>query len=137
MVSRPLVSAHITLGSCPSRVRRKAEMAETDVARPVAWVPRPLPLSDFVGVNEKLTAEHGKDLYLREHANRFVVYTSGTVCGCSSCLDELDKFLEPSEALARFMVLCQDCGNKRCPKAAHHENGCTGSNEPGQPGSIY
>lgn len=29
------------------------------------------------------------------------------------------------------------CGNKRCPCAAHHDNVCTGSNEPGQPGSLY
>lgn len=35
------------------------------------------------------------------------------------------------------MMLCSTCGNKRCPKAANHENACTGSNEPGQPGSNY
>lgn len=36
-----------------------------------------------------------------------------------------------------FMVVCSECGNKRCPKASWHENACTGSNEPGQPGSAY
>lgn len=35
------------------------------------------------------------------------------------------------------MNLCPECGNKRCPGAANHENECTGSNEPGQPGSLY
>lgn len=35
------------------------------------------------------------------------------------------------------MVLCPDCGNKRCPKASDHALACTGSNEPGQPGSVY
>jgi hypothetical protein len=35
------------------------------------------------------------------------------------------------------MVLCPDCGNKRCPKANNHRNACTNSNEPGQPGSVY
>ena len=35
------------------------------------------------------------------------------------------------------MILCPECGNKRCPKATHHELPCTNSNEPGQPGSIY
>ncbi|MGL4649946.1 MAG: hypothetical protein ACRC1H_11100 [Caldilineaceae bacterium] len=35
------------------------------------------------------------------------------------------------------MALCPDCGNKRCPKANDHRNVCTGSNEPGQPGSAY
>jgi hypothetical protein len=29
------------------------------------------------------------------------------------------------------------CGNKHCPKASNHQLECTGSNESGQPGSIY
>jgi hypothetical protein len=37
----------------------------------------------------------------------------------------------------QFMLLCQTCGNKRCPHASDHELACTGSNDPGQPGSIY
>lgn len=35
-----------------------------------------------------------------------------------------------------FMV-CKTCGCKRCPKATDCALDCTGSNEPGQPGSIY
>ena len=35
------------------------------------------------------------------------------------------------------MVLCPDCGNKRCPKANDHRNACTESNATGQPGSAY
>ena len=35
------------------------------------------------------------------------------------------------------MTLCPTCGNKRCPAASDHRLGCTGSNEPGQPGSVY
>jgi hypothetical protein len=35
------------------------------------------------------------------------------------------------------MILCPDCGNKRCPHATNHNNPCTNSNEPGQPGSRY
>jgi hypothetical protein len=35
------------------------------------------------------------------------------------------------------MILCPDCGNKRCPRATNHNNPCTNSNEPGQPGSRY
>ena len=37
----------------------------------------------------------------------------------------------------RRMRLCPICGNKRCPKASDHDLACTGSNEPGQPGSSY
>jgi hypothetical protein len=35
------------------------------------------------------------------------------------------------------MILCAQCGNKRCPHAADHRLACTNSNEPGQPGSNY
>ena len=35
------------------------------------------------------------------------------------------------------MALCPQCGNKRCPRATHHDNACTGSNEPGQRGSSW
>ena len=37
----------------------------------------------------------------------------------------------------RRMCLCPTCGNKRCPRATSHDNACTDSNEPGQPGSNY
>lgn len=51
-------------------------------------------------------------------------------CCCHRCLRE--------HGLVRvFMVLCPECGNKRCPKASDHNLACTGSNEPGQPGSVY
>jgi hypothetical protein len=50
---------------------------------------------------------------------------------CGRCIDcRGDRPLGP-------MVLCPECGNKRCPKASHHGNDCTGSNEPGQEGSVY
>ena len=35
------------------------------------------------------------------------------------------------------MILCETCGNKRCPHASSKENACTNSNDPGQPGSKY
>lgn len=35
------------------------------------------------------------------------------------------------------MILCPECGNKRCPRAIDHRLECTNSNEPGQPGSRY
>lgn len=50
-------------------------------------------------------------------------------CGCVPCLGPL--------ASASRMVLCPTCGNKRCPRANDHRHACTGSNEPGQPGSAY
>ncbi len=36
-----------------------------------------------------------------------------------------------------LMILCPTCDNKRCPKATDHRLACSGSNEPGQVGSVY
>jgi hypothetical protein len=49
----------------------------------------------------------------------------------------LDAESEFEAVLGRRFVVCPDCGNKRCPKATYHDNACTKSNEPGQPGSRY
>jgi hypothetical protein len=50
-------------------------------------------------------------------------------CHCQTC--------RPITITDMRMVLCPKCGNKRCPHANDHHNACTGSNEPGQPGSAY
>jgi DNA-directed RNA polymerase subunit RPC12/RpoP len=50
---------------------------------------------------------------------------------CHSCFKIAGGFM-----LDR-MILCPECGNKRCPKASDHQLDCTGSNEPNQPGSVY
>jgi hypothetical protein len=49
---------------------------------------------------------------------------TGLTCGCWSC-----------NPRASWFVVCPECGNKRCPRAASHDNICSGSNEPGQEGS--
>ena len=51
------------------------------------------------------------------------------VCWCHAC--------RPVTFDDMRMVLCPDCGNKRCPKANDHRNACTGSNATGQAGSAY
>lgn len=51
------------------------------------------------------------------------------------CCIRCDKENAP-EKLRRF-IGCKICGCKRCPKASDHRLECTGSNEPGQPGSVY
>jgi hypothetical protein len=56
-------------------------------------------------------------------------------CGCFTCVDEvISKRPYPANLMYPFIV-CQTCGNKRCPRAEHHVNACTGSNEPGQLGA--
>ena len=53
-------------------------------------------------------------------------------CWCLTCRPM--RFEDPYSIR---MARCPTCGNKRCPKANDHRNTCTGSNEPGQPGSAY
>jgi len=58
-------------------------------------------------------------------------------CGqCHKCYKGKPLWTGGPPVLDR-MLLCPECGNKRCPKASDHELQCTGSNEPGQPGSVY
>jgi hypothetical protein len=59
-------------------------------------------------------------------------------CYCRKCLrarDARDASGLPIEATR--MILCRECGNKRCPHASDHNFACTRSNEPGQAGSVY
>ncbi|WP_314421856.1 hypothetical protein [Pseudescherichia vulneris] len=51
------------------------------------------------------------------------------VCWCHAC--------RPVTMTDMRLVVCPECGNKRCPKANDHRNACSGSNEPGQDGSAY
>lgn len=53
-------------------------------------------------------------------------------CWCQQCCKE-----QTGAYHAFQMAVCPDCGNKRCPKASNHLLECSGSNEPGQEGSIY
>lgn len=54
----------------------------------------------------------------------------GSGCWCETCDTA-------ANGLRTKMALCPQCGNKRCPRATHHDNSCTGSNEPGQKGSSW
>lgn len=57
---------------------------------------------------------------------------------CSKHYDADCASLTPLGRIANArMILCSICGNKRCPKATDCGLECTGSNEPGQPGSAY
>lgn len=54
---------------------------------------------------------------------------SASQCWCHKC--------STAPIVEQRMILCPDCGNKRCPKASDHTLACTNSNESGQPGSVY
>lgn len=67
-------------------------------------------------------------------------------CDCLHCTEERvkahpipteHKIFGVIDPRLMHMFLCAICGNKRCPHATDHINPCTGSNEPGQKGSVY
>jgi len=66
-------------------------------------------------------------------------------CGvCYECLYEIDASRDiktnPYGMIGEVwgrMIVCTECGNKRCPKATSHKEQCTKSNDPGQQGSRY
>lgn len=57
--------------------------------------------------------------------------------GPTCCIRCEEAFLGDDYWHKRTFIVCPDCGNKRCPRATHHDNPCTRSNESGQPGSDY
>ena len=58
-------------------------------------------------------------------------------CYCYNCnKDRMDETGRVPYVMTR-MIVCPECGNKRCPHSTDHNLACTGSNDPGQPGSRY
>ena len=58
-------------------------------------------------------------------------------CNCLRCLRERDERIDGFPAETCTMIVCRECGYKRCPRATDHRQDCTHSNRPGQDGSIY
>lgn len=61
-------------------------------------------------------------------------------CQCRQCLrdrDERHPDLPMLPAETSRMIVCEWCENKRCPHATDHRLECSGSNEPGQKGTVY
>jgi hypothetical protein len=66
-----------------------------------------------------------------------VLSTEDCVLGALDGNYDCHRCYKENNALVNKMILCPECGNKRCPRASDHRLDCTGSNEPGQPGSVY
>lgn len=99
-----------------------------EVVKLLKWKPLTLTkeqMEKIVGEAQKLECEH-KD------------------CSCRACWSARNDgraAVTVGSALVNPIgmpfIVCPVCGNKRCPKASDHNNACTGSNEPGQAGSLY
>lgn len=59
------------------------------------------------------------------------------ICDCYRCNKETWPDVIERHQNVWWMICCNICGNKRCPKATDHESECSNSNETGQKGSIY
>jgi Zn finger protein HypA/HybF involved in hydrogenase expression len=58
-------------------------------------------------------------------------------CYCYNCNKDYVPEGQTLPIVMSQMIVCPECGNKRCPHATDHKLDCTNSNEPGQPGSRY
>lgn len=65
------------------------------------------------------------------HLHEAILSLRSPECWCETC------DTDANHGLRSRMSLCPQCGNKRCPRATHHDNSCTGSNEVGQKGSSW
>jgi len=93
--------------------------------KPIAWIDPNDNMSDPFSWNK--TSYHTVPLY-----------TAPQCDGCGNCHACLVGVIENHMPVtSQRMIVCSDCGNKRCPKASNHRHKCTGSNEVGQYGSIY
>lgn len=118
-----------------------------NVARPVWLTKAPWPVdSTMQDQNKALEVLFGENLQVVNKCGKFIVYTAGEVCDCGGCSVELQRVIDTTQGLAfsdtlngpmNRMILCPECGNKRCPRATFHDHQCTGSNDPGQQGSSY
>jgi hypothetical protein len=80
---------------------------------------------DNILSGERLVTDKGYQVSTLEKATEFAKKR----CWCHTC--------RPITLEDMRMVLCPQCGNKRCPRATDHTLECTHSNEAGQVGSIY
>jgi len=99
------------------------------ITGPLAKLSKKRKLIDDRGWNEALDAGLVRTAPLRKGTDNCM--------NCHECLAGHNDSVTGWPTLATKMIVCPQCGNKRCPKASDHQLPCTGSNEPGQPGSIY
>jgi hypothetical protein len=68
------------------------------------------------------------------------IYVVMSCCYCIRCLRNRKVSKEHAPHLpyeSSRMIVCPNCGNKRCPHASDHTYNCTNSNSLNQEGSIF
>ena len=59
-----------------------------------------------------------------------------TKINCCQYCRSLELKDKPMVYIGLCMLICNECGNKRCPKAQDHRYLCSNSNEPNQIGTL-
>ncbi|MGF4045750.1 hypothetical protein ACX800_09885 [Paenarthrobacter nitroguajacolicus] len=122
-------------------------MTDTKIASPVFAVRLPLAL-DVLGKVSDATQTLWGEVYMVQIGQYLVITTEGEVCDCYECSRRVGEVIATSDPTADLstrinnnpvnrMIVCPECGNKRCPRATSHDEECTASNDPGQEGSRY
>lgn len=115
-------------------------MSSEPVSRLVAVFHEPIPVKDMPDLIDSLEAQHGTGLTISAGRwSLFEVRTPGRVCWCLTCQeDDVTTYVQTTGRFASVsMAACPQCTHSRCPRATQHDLACTGSDEPGQPGSAY
>jgi hypothetical protein len=61
---------------------------------------------------------------------------AGGRCACRACMASRDDRDASGWPLSLgLLIVCLTCGAWRCPRADHHDNACTGHNEPSTEGT--
>lgn len=118
------------------------------IRRPVYAGRLPMPIPRLGKISKALDVLHGGEGTMSQIGSYLVFFTAGRDCDCRYCSDLVGQTMATCDPGRDFatgmannpvnrMIVCAVCGNKRCPHATDHNYECTGSNEPGQPGSSY
>jgi hypothetical protein len=100
---------------------------------------------DYLAVSDAIAKATGESLDIQPApalhpggaAGAHLAAVTAGKCACRTCMRERDdRDASGWPILLGTMVVCLECGNKRCPKAESHDHACTGSNEVGQVGSA-
>lgn len=99
---------------------------------PIYAAPRPLPIPRLGKIAKALKTLYGEDLTMTDTGTAFIFWTPGDTCPCSECDERVGHMIEANPEIGWWagsgMIVCPDCGNKRCPQAKNHEYKCTRSN---------
>lgn len=107
--------------------------------QPIYAAPKPLPIPRLGKITKALKTLYGDGLTMTDTGAVFMFWTPGEPCPCQECDERAAHVIEANPEIGlRYiatsgMIVCPDCGNKRCPQAESHDYWCSRSNATNQP----